>query len=137
MSGQRETKFRAWNTIRKAWDVFYIPVSLFPPYNELDKAVSVAFENSECDYDLAYEHWGQYTGLKDKNGKEIWEGDIFQFHYLDGPGGRGVVIWQDEIAAWVWYPPEHGEGMSTLMPESNVMEVIGNVHDNPELLEGK
>jgi len=77
---------------------------------------------------------GQLTGLLDKNGKEIYEGDIFQFHYEDGPGGRGVVFWHDEMAAWMWHPTDHDESMSTLMPEYQVMEVIGSIYETPELL---
>ena len=76
----------------------------------------------------------QFTGLLDKNGKEIYEGDIFQFHYNDGPGGRGVVFWHDEMAAYMWHPADHDESMSTLMPEYQVMEVIGNIYETPELI---
>ena len=76
---------------------------------------------------------GQYTGLKDKNGKEIYEGDIFRDINEPDTEGR-IVFYNDELAAFMWHPINENEGMSTLMPDSEEIVIIGNTYENPELL---
>ena len=66
---------------------------------------------------------GQYTGLEDKNGKRIFEGDILSFR----TGRTHVVRFED--GAFIL------EGSSIPMRFANKFEVIGNITDNPELLE--
>lgn len=81
---------------------------------------------------------GQYTGLKDKNGKRIFEGDICQIknHRLidDTPF---VVEWEDfAYNGWTWRDiDEVGAVDSFTTGAARNCEVIGNIHDNPELLE--
>lgn len=71
---------------------------------------------------------GQYTGLTDKNGTKIFEGDI-----LHAALGNFVVRWSESICSFV---ASEKERMRPCMNSGTMKycEVIGNIHDNPELL---
>lgn len=74
---------------------------------------------------------GQYTGLKDKNGRKIFEGDILK---LDGEDGFFKVGYETNTAKFIII------GDIVMVDFDNVwtseIEVIGNIHDNPELMGG-
>lgn len=75
---------------------------------------------------------GQYTGLLDKNGKKIFEGDIIQSLETKE---TAVVQWFPEHSAFmVWCKSSNEVGFLYECTKSNI-EVIGNIYDNPELLE--
>ena len=79
---------------------------------------------------------GQYTGLTDKNGRKIFEGDVIEFaEFFDSEIHHGVVYWCD-LAFWFDCTETEGdEGIYSLAYISaNILEVIGNIYDNPELL---
>lgn len=83
---------------------------------------------------------GQYTGLTDKNGKKIFEGDIVR-HHNDCPDSeskeKGVVFWDEKYCSWRRTSNgafHHGIVDTYRMSHNCVYEVIGNIHDNPELL---
>ena len=71
---------------------------------------------------------GQFTGLTDKNGKKIFEGDIFIFPEIRKH--KYVVEWDANYACFDCFNDVSGFDASSI-------EVIGNIHDNPELLETK
>ena len=79
---------------------------------------------------------GQYTGLKDKNGKRIFEGDICR---NTRTGEIVSVKWHGTMAGYVWNK-RRADGFlfdfGELFRACDKYEAIGNIHDNPELLKG-
>ena len=75
--------------------------------------------------DLVPETVGQYTGLKDKNGTEIYEGDTDDKQVVEYWSGQLIVG---------WYLKCKYTGDTGYFSPLDKFEVIGNIHDNPELL---
>ena len=86
----------------------------------------------------------QNTGLKDKNGKEIYEGDILRHHVIDDEFENYIIEWRADADCCVngigFFFGKHGhpyypEGIESFLDEDDDRdEVIGNIYENPELL---
>ena len=116
----RIIKFRAWDKKNKRWLDINEIVSDWSGTPWLD-AMCVSghteFELRDSSGDL---EWVQYTGLTDKNGKEIYEGDVVR--QIDG----GVQVTEPIIVTW------HDHGW--LPSITHLTVIIGNIYENPELV---
>jgi uncharacterized phage protein (TIGR01671 family) len=110
----REIKFRAWSSnLKKLSKPFTLKASVLNFTNDEGLGNIKSIEDEIVQ---------QFTGLKDKDGKEIYEGDI-----LDN---RWVVFFNDGMFGV--FDKHHYMGLNSYM--SKFRKVIGNIHENPELL---
>ena len=103
---------------------------------ELDKGY-IGKEGVESYYTsvVTPETVGQYTGLDDKNGMKIFEGDIL-YHPIQGK--RKVYYpFSEKVSSYGLRMIEGKVRMASTLSDGFLYEVIGNITDNPELLEGK
>jgi len=131
----RTIKFRAWDGLNKKFT--YWTMNDLCTYAEKDEKPS------------ALDDWQQDTGLLDRNGKEIWEGDIVKFGTVGGlgaytpswerkPGKVEYLNWSAQFkvigensGGW-----KFGYDIQEWEEDTNKMdcEIIGNIYENPELL---
>ncbi|CAK1242977.1 hypothetical protein R54839_PPFHFPJH_00980 [Fructobacillus fructosus] len=130
----REIKFRAWD--KKTSRIYQV--------NHIDNLsnsneICVWTNEIEGGYHFNQSSLEQYTGLHDKNGREIYDGDIVKLHV--------VILSPDDKVGVIEYRPEFGYCINFRKSiarqeywagnDKHTIEVIGNIHENPELMEGK
>ncbi|MEN2346497.1 YopX family protein [Lentilactobacillus parabuchneri] len=129
----REIKFRIWRAPDE-----YTKVSWMESWDSLlNYSMSDIFQLDNPDDVLE-----QFTGLKDRNGKDIYEGDILAWHSNiyrkhDWVGlvlyrGAGFAVQESDKS---YSSPEWLD--CACRKDANIIEVIGNIHENPELLEAQ
>lgn len=131
----REIKFRAWDKRTKELvgvsDISWMKI-----------AADNSYKNSEF-YHLTGSEKGrhykapqdqvilmQFTGLLDKNGVEIYEGDIIKSH----TGWKDQVVAWDDYRAGFYAQLPQGSDLAEIMNSENRFEIIGNIYENKELL---
>ena len=124
-------KFRAWNGYRKIM-ADYVSAIQNGDTKGTPSSVNVIVNGKNETWDIKNDHVEllQYTGLKDANGKEIYEGDIVKYHNFDDKYQYLPIIWLDQDCLV-------SAGGYRIDIVARRCEVIGNVHENPELVEGK
>lgn len=127
----REIKFRVWDGYKMH----------YPPVVEIgvcgvNGLTSASFQSENGGYTTSA-YVMQFTGLHDKNGKEIYEGDVVRHP----DGSVFCVVWSSSDCAFrAWYPTDPKYIMSSIMLQigkKGLAIVIGNIHDNPELMESE
>lgn len=138
----REIKFRAWNTKRMIYDKEQFKI-VPNPHGKCNFGIVYVdgdlYEGGGWRVDFGIGALMQFTGLKDKNGKEIYEGDI-----IDCRDGKAEIVYIEIFAKFVMdfnlsgkkglpdFEDRNYQDADTCMRS---IEVIGNIYENPELLE--
>ena len=141
----REIKFRVYvESVLPEESGVYEPefISGFSHTLGIDKVYTkdFKFKSDTCKFTLL-----QYTGLKDKNGVEIYESDLVAIDMWQGNehgyiAEDGVIKWHQESAAFKWFSLEEdisdGNNYWLSQADKKQREVIGNIYENPKLIGG-
>jgi len=130
----REIKFRAWDIERKKmYKVYQLDFSENDDGIFCHEQAQILVNKTEWVWLLEDEHiLIQYTNLKDKNGKEIYEGDILR----DNEDREiGSAIFKDGCFSFCVPESEEDEEWEMYLYTVMDKEIIGNIYENPELLE--
>ncbi|WP_077622037.1 YopX family protein [Sediminibacillus massiliensis] len=133
----RTLKFRAWDNVKNR--MLYVGEEsdiVFEPTDTGFKAVDIAHEEGEPNYYLDHLEYMQYTGLTDKNGKQIYEGDIVEAtDYMDGLKELpGTITSRVSFKNGCFELTDHIYSLNRLLTNYDELEVIGNIYEDKELI---
>lgn len=119
----REIKFRGWNKTKNRMD-FFSGIFNRHPYTEMSTFQQYESSPKYHEFEIM-----EFTGLKDQNGKEIYEGDIWERE-----GYLGEVAF--EYSGWSFkkLPKAHYYQYPNFWSNAESGNIIGNIYENPELL---
>ena len=127
-------KYRVWDVVKKSMGevqaIVYSEEKIYPIYSEIIRRY-IPFNEATL---------MQSTGLVDKNGKEVFEGDIVKVTDGDertdfSDGGIGTICGLDEL--YMWYIDGQVQNGLFDINQEYYIDVIGNIYQNPELMEVK
>ncbi|KKL94791.1 hypothetical protein LCGC14_1861110 [marine sediment metagenome] len=120
----REIKFRAW-------DLFGKQMVYTDDFGHLDCSDMVPFWKSAQANE--WQEIMQYTGLKDKNGKEIYEGDIVKYIIPEDEPvkDKRVIFWREDTCG---FQAKTLDSKYTGFIQNDYIEIIGNIYENLEML---
>lgn len=127
----RTIKFRGWLLEKKRIS------RSFTIFDYCQECSAVILHNPDEYFDIDEEYLMQFTGLVDKNGKEIYEGDIVAYSITapwdenQSVNVKSQVVWTN--SAW-WLSNEEGSDADGYLEDFGGLEVIGNIWENKELL---
>lgn len=127
----REIKFRAWDKTESEWiDIKYLRFEFndfwyLQEQDEYENEIDPPYFSGDEDFELM-----QYTGLKDKNGVDIYEGDVVEY-----AGKRYLVEWEDYMFNLKGFYEPYLDIPYSAFSEELEFEVVGNAYEHPHLLE--
>lgn len=119
---ERKLKFRAWWPMVKKMAHFGKDIMLTSD----GENYGYMFTTSDTTY-MGKSELMQFTGLLDKNGKEIYEGDIIKLDEMVCP-----ITWGD--GAWMMITDKNSGRAPAIQERTKRFEIVGNIYENPELL---
>ncbi len=131
----REIKFRAWQPFRSLHrkpGMYEVSDIAFYPANGGGEAfLALHGEESKSSEYLEDIHLMQYTGLKDKNGVEIYEGDLLSSDHTTNARNAPQIVAYSMLPVHGDYQESYGY---TFDYRAEELEIVGNIYENPELL---